>query len=132
MVFIETHNFTKSIRELITDDNYAELQKALSINPAIGTLIEGTGGLRKVRWKSNDKGKRGGIRIIYYWHVKNHQIVVARLEDEVTVKRFYKTANTIELRPENPDFKPIIIPQSQAPFLYIEGVVVGLAQTIFT
>ena len=92
MVFIETHNFTKSIRELITDDNYAELQKALSINPAIGTLIEGTGGLRKVRWKINDKGKRGGIRIIYYWHVKNHQILFLlvyskNVKDDLTQKQ---------------------------------------------
>jgi repressor LexA len=58
--------------------------------------------------------------------IKNHQIIVARLEDEVTVKRFYKTAETIELRPENPDFNPIFVSPSQAPFLYIEGVVVGL------
>ena len=56
---------------------------------------------------------------------KNGQIVVARLGDEVTVKRFRRTRTTIELLPENPDFKPIIVPFGDVDF-ELEGVAVGL------
>ncbi len=55
---------------------------------------------------------------------KNGQIVVARLGDEVTVKRFRRTKNTIELLPENPEFKPIVV-QPGEPF-ELEGLAVGL------
>ena len=56
---------------------------------------------------------------------KNGQIVVARLGDEVTVKRFRKTRTTIELIPENPDFKTIVIPFGDVDF-ELEGLAVGL------
>lgn len=56
--------------------------------------------------------------------VRNGQIVVARIEDEVTVKRFQRQGNTITLLPENRDFKPIIVDSSQA--FEIEGIAVGL------
>ena len=56
---------------------------------------------------------------------KNGQIVVARLDDEVTVKRFRRNRNTIELLPENPDFEPIVVTSGEADFV-IEGLAVGL------
>jgi repressor LexA len=56
---------------------------------------------------------------------KNGQIVVARLGDEVTVKRFKRTSTTIELAPENPDFKTIVIPFGDVDF-ELEGLAVGL------
>jgi repressor LexA len=56
---------------------------------------------------------------------RNGQIVVARLGDEVTVKRFRRTRTTIELLPENPDFQPIIVPFGDVDF-ELEGVAVGL------
>lgn len=56
---------------------------------------------------------------------KNGQIVVARIGDEVTVKRFRKTRNAIELLPENPDFEPIIVRAGVDDFA-IEGLAVGL------
>ncbi len=74
MVIIETSVFTRLIRELIDDDNYQELQISLVQNPDIGDLIPGSGGLRKVRWKTTGKGKRGGIRIIYYWMKPDDQL----------------------------------------------------------
>ena len=55
MVIIETSVFTRLIRELIDDDNYRELQISLVQNPDIGDLIPGSGGLRKVRWKTTGK-----------------------------------------------------------------------------
>lgn len=56
---------------------------------------------------------------------RNGQIVVARLGDDVTVKRFKRTANGIELLPENPDFEPIVVTADSGPF-EIEGLAVGL------
>jgi repressor LexA len=57
--------------------------------------------------------------------VKNGQVIVARLGDEVTVKRFEKKGSEIFLHPENPDFSPIIVTQSDNNFA-IEGVAVGV------
>ena len=56
------------------DDEDRELQEALVSRPDMGALIPGSGGLRKARWKSQKKGKSGGVRIIYYWVTANHQI----------------------------------------------------------
>ena len=61
--------FTRLVQNLLTDDEYARLQRMLTDNPHCGALIPGTGGLRKIRWKQEGRGKRGGIRAIYYWDV---------------------------------------------------------------
>jgi repressor LexA len=58
-------------------------------------------------------------------HARNGQIVVARLGDEVTVKRYKQSGSLIELLPENPDFKPIRVDSSQDNFA-LEGLAVGL------
>jgi mRNA-degrading endonuclease RelE of RelBE toxin-antitoxin system len=62
----ETPLFTKRVLELLDDDDYALLQAALVMNPQLGNVIVGTGGIRKVRWGGSDRGKRGGTRIIYF------------------------------------------------------------------
>jgi mRNA-degrading endonuclease RelE of RelBE toxin-antitoxin system len=49
------------------DERYAALQVFLSNRPAAGDLIRGSGGIRKVRWSGSGRGKRGGLRVIYYW-----------------------------------------------------------------
>jgi hypothetical protein len=69
--FRETEMFTRAVVALLTDNEYAKLQNALVVDPTAGALIPGTGGLRKLRWQhgSRGKGKRGGIRVIYYWYV---------------------------------------------------------------
>lgn len=74
--FIETPIFTEDIVQILTDSEYAELQAALILQPDFGELIPGTGGLRKMRWAfpSQGRGKRGGIRIIYYWYVSDSLI----------------------------------------------------------
>jgi mRNA-degrading endonuclease RelE of RelBE toxin-antitoxin system len=67
MIIIETKIFTKQITELIDDVLYSEFQNELSNEPTKGKIIPGTNRLRKIRWKTSTKGKRGGIRVIYYW-----------------------------------------------------------------
>lgn len=70
MEFIETPTFTRAITALLSDDDYASLQMVLVQDPARGDVIRGSGGLRKLRYAVSGRGKRGGIRVIYYW-VKN-------------------------------------------------------------
>jgi hypothetical protein len=66
MVFIETPVFTRQVRELLTDESYAKFQVYLALNPDAGDVIQGTGGLRKVRWAAGGRGKSGGVRVIYF------------------------------------------------------------------
>ena len=64
--FIEVDVFTKQILAILTDDEYSQLQSSLNQKPERGVLIPGGRGLRKLRWATGAKGKRGGARIIYY------------------------------------------------------------------
>ena len=73
--FRETSVFTRQINELLTDDELSALEWALMADPARGDLIRGSGGLRKLRWAGSGRGKRGGLRIIYYWHVPGASIL---------------------------------------------------------
>jgi len=74
MEIIETSIFTKKIAEVISDDEYSELQWVLAINPEAGTLISGGRGLRKLRWAIPGRGKRGGLRVIYYWYSQDEKL----------------------------------------------------------
>jgi hypothetical protein len=76
MVIIETTFFTRQVTELFTDDDYRQLQVALINRPDLGSVIRGSGGIRKVRWSRPGKGKRGGTRVIYYWAVASEQILM--------------------------------------------------------
>lgn len=67
MLYIETSIFTKEIKRLLPDEEYRALQGALLLRPDAGDVIRGSGGLRKIRWNLPGKGKRGSLRIIYYW-----------------------------------------------------------------
>lgn len=72
-VFFETSAFTRRVTALLSDDNYAALQQVLVENPKAGDLIPGSGGLRKLRWGLEGRGKRGGARVIYYYVVSREQ-----------------------------------------------------------
>src|SRR5438128_2483492 len=76
MVIVETSVFTRQVQELLSDEEYWEPQIALVGNPGIGTVIKGTGGLRKMRWALRGRGKRGGARVIYYWAVTRDQLLM--------------------------------------------------------
>ena len=67
MRFVETPVFGKELSRLLSDDEYHALQLALLFRPEQGSLIPGSGGLRKLRWKLRGRGKRGGLRVIYFW-----------------------------------------------------------------
>jgi len=66
MELIEAPGFTKQVERYFTHDEYYALQCALIYKPEAGAVIPGTGGLRKLRWGAGGKGKRGGVRVVYY------------------------------------------------------------------
>ena len=74
MEIYETSVFTKQITGLISDEDYRDLQRVLAVNPLAGALIKNSGGLRKLRWRIAGKGKRGGIRVIYYYVTADNKI----------------------------------------------------------
>jgi len=99
MKFIETPIFTEEIQRVITDEDYRALQLALLFRPEQGALIPGSGGLRKIRWKTRTSGKRGGLRIIYYWLKPDNTIfmllVYKKSESEDLTKKQLKILSRI-------------------------------------
>jgi hypothetical protein len=71
MEFVETTLFTKQLKALFNDDAYREIQAYLIKNPNAGAIIQGGGGIRKLRWSLGEHGKSGGVRLIYYWDVSD-------------------------------------------------------------
>ncbi len=65
---VETAEFLNATRKLMDDEERAELVDHLAYSPAAGTVIPGTGGIRKLRWGLEGRGKRGGARVIYFFH----------------------------------------------------------------
>ena len=74
MEFIETPTFTKKITSLISDESYKDFQRQLLFNPEKGDLIKDGGGIRKIRWNLENKGKSGSIRIIYFYKIQKEII----------------------------------------------------------
>ena len=58
----------------MNEEEYRELQNSLVKTPNAGNVIQGGGGIRKIRWKLQGRGKRGGARVIYYWETNENQI----------------------------------------------------------
>jgi len=76
MEFIEAPAFSRNLSNYVTDDGYRELQNRLAAAPTVGDVIPGTGGFRKLRWADprRQKGRRGGLRLIYYYFSDDQQI----------------------------------------------------------
>jgi hypothetical protein len=72
----ETPIFSRRLVDLLADEEYAFLQFSLIANPQQGVVVPGTGGIRKLRWGASGRGKRGGVRIIYYVALANEQILM--------------------------------------------------------
>ena len=101
MVIVETPIFTRRIQTMFTDEEYRLLQAYIVNKPDSGKVIRGSGGLRKLRWSASGHGKRGGIRIIYYWFVKKDIILLLFVypkseQDELTYEQLRQLRKVIE------------------------------------
>src|SRR5258706_13526295 len=104
--FFEAPLFSKLVHQYLSDDEYRELQLHLANDPEAGDVIPGTGGFRKLRWADarRGKGRRGGLRIIYYYLHFDRQIWLMTLYDKdevsdltISEKRALKAAIEMEL-----------------------------------
>lgn len=77
-VFIELPFFSRYRDDFFTDESYRAFQNDLILNPEMGDVIQGTGGLRKIRVcdVKRNKGKRGGSRVVYYWFNRRKQFIL--------------------------------------------------------
>ena len=65
---VELSEYQRRAEELLTDSLRVSIVNYLAQHPMAGDLMQGTGGIRKLRWSVQGKGKRGGVRVIYYYH----------------------------------------------------------------
>jgi hypothetical protein len=107
MEFVEAPAFTRYLSMYLADEDYRQLQNRLASNPELGDVMSGTGGFRKLRWidARRGKGRRGGLRIIYYYFFADQQIWLMTLYDKneasdlsPSVKKTLKKAIEEELR----------------------------------
>jgi len=101
MVIIETPIFTRRIQEILSDEEYRLLQVQLINKPDSSKIIRGSGGLRKVRWSASGHGKRGGVRIIYYWFVSQETLLLLfvyskREQDDLTPEQLRQLKKVVE------------------------------------
>lgn len=76
LTFCETTRFSNRLAKRLADDDYAKLQLYLMEHPDAGVLIEGGGGIRKLRFALPGRGKSSGVRVIYYWSVRRELILL--------------------------------------------------------
>jgi hypothetical protein len=102
VIFVETPTFTKRVLALLDDGSYGALQTHLAKHPDAGDIIRGSGGLRKIRWAAKGHGKRGGVRLIYYWWIGKDRIsmlfVYSKSElDDLTAAQLKLLRQALEL-----------------------------------
>jgi len=101
MVIVETPIFTKQVLSTLSDDEYRLLQQALLERPDAGKVIPGSGGLRKLRWSVEGRGKRGGVRMIYYWFTEQSAVLLLfmypkNIQDDLTSDQLKKLKKIID------------------------------------
>jgi mRNA-degrading endonuclease RelE of RelBE toxin-antitoxin system len=84
MEFFEAPPFTRHLHRYLDDEQYHALQSSLASTPELGDPMPGTGGFRKLRWADvrRGKGRRGGLRVIYYWFDGQNQIWLMTIYDK--------------------------------------------------
>jgi mRNA-degrading endonuclease RelE of RelBE toxin-antitoxin system len=76
VLIVETPAFTRRLRQVLDEEQYRLLQAALVASPAAGSVIRGSGGIRKVRWAGSGRGRRGGVRVLYHWSSADDRLLL--------------------------------------------------------
>ena len=71
LTIVELPEFQRRAEGLITEQEKLSIINYLALHPQAGVIMQGTGGIRKLRWATGGKGKSGGVRIVYYFHNKS-------------------------------------------------------------
>lgn len=69
-----TSTYQRAIRKLLPEDARRDMEAAIAATPDAAPVLRGTGGIRKLRWAGSGRGKRGGIRAVYFWNVRPEAI----------------------------------------------------------
>jgi hypothetical protein len=98
---IETSIFTRQITALLSDEDYGKFQLLLAANPGLGALINGGGGIRKIRVAIGSRGKRGGARVVYYWAARRDLILLLyaytkNVSSDLTPKQIAHLARVVQ------------------------------------
>lgn len=101
MVIVETPIFTKQLLSSLSDEEYRLFQNMLLERPDAGKVIPGSGGLRKLRWAAEGRGKRGGLRVIYYWFTARGTILLLfiypkNVQDNLTPDQLKQLKKVVE------------------------------------
>jgi len=101
MVIVETPIFTKQLLSTLSDNEYRLFQNVLLERPDAGKVIPGSGGLRKLRWAVEGRGKRGGLRVIYYWFTARSTILLLfiypkNVQDNLTPDQLKQLKKVVE------------------------------------
>ena len=113
LVFVESPLFTRMLPDYMSDEDYQSMQHALMDDPVRGDVMSGAGGLRKLRWHDprRGKGKRGGLRIIYYYLMSDYQVWLVTIynkdemidlsaEEKRTLKRMLQAELAARRKPQ--------------------------------
>jgi hypothetical protein len=101
VLIVETSVFTRRVLKLMSDEDYRELQQMRVGDPERGAIIRSSGGLRKIRWARPGRGKRGGVRAIYYW-ARSREILLMLLvygkneQDDLTPEQLRVLKSLVE------------------------------------
>jgi mRNA-degrading endonuclease RelE of RelBE toxin-antitoxin system len=101
MVIVETPIFTRLLLNTLSDDEYRLFQQVLLKRPDAGKIVHGSGGLRKLRWRAEGRGKRGGVRVIYYWFAERDIILLLfiypkNVQDSLTPDQLKQLRRVVE------------------------------------
>ncbi len=74
LTVVELPEYLRRSQKLLSEEERSRLVSYLAAQPDVGVILEGTGGIRKLRWKRDGMGKSGGVRVIYYYHSERYPL----------------------------------------------------------
>lgn len=94
---VELPEYKKRVEKLLSEDENKQIISYLAEHPKAGVLMQGTGGVRKLRWAKEGGGKSGGVRVIYYYHNEDIPLFMLSLFGKKMRKQIYPKLNVMFL-----------------------------------